>query len=222
MNWRTTAILFVVFLIVAAGAYWQSQQESDPLASDLTPKGTAAPTLEPETPLLPGLTMESAQAITVTNLITPSQVVFIYANEVWTKTIPAGSYADDRVGVSLSYLFQATARRKLEVPAERLGEYGLDNPAYQIELTTQQGATRTIHTFWVGDETINGDGFYLQAAGDNRVYLTPKWLIESSLELLTPLPLPTPLAPLTFTVPLTTTTTLTSTVPLTNTTPVTP
>ena len=93
-------------------------------------------------------------------------------------------YAADRdIPITQSYLgtvestfSSLTATRRIANP-DSLSEYGLDDPAYTIQVTETDG---TAHTFLVGSAA--GEDYYLIPEGENSVVYTVDQTVVSSIQ----------------------------------------
>jgi hypothetical protein len=213
---RTTAILFVILVVVGAAAYFVSRQE--PEAEELpTPMPTQATTA-----LVSGVTLEGVNQLEIRNLTEEDAAVFVQEAGVWSQTVPTQTQVvSPTMNSFMQGLVILTSRRTLPTSAGSPADFGLDTPAYEINLSAlhESGETRRF-ILLVGDATSADDGYYLQRQGDPRIHIVNKSVIDSLLTLLEtpPIPLPT-LEPTPFMSVLTDTVTLTGTATITATLP---
>lgn len=226
MNWRVTAVLFVLVVLVGGYAYYDSQ--------DTTPGPTptpAAPAVE-RIPLLPGVAIDDVTELAVssapgvvTDTLRTEATYFRDATGSWLQVVPTRTVAvSATLDGAVTGLLNLNSRRSLEAPEGGLAPFGLERPSYELRLTYLADGSPRSDRFLVGGQTPAGDAYYIQRAGDERIHLVAPFSIDALLDLLAapPLPLPTPTPitieinpPPTDTVPITDTLPLTTTVPIT-------
>lgn len=97
----------------------------------------------------------------------------------WQITAPKSFHADqDTVTGILSTLSLLTSDRLIEDKAANLSQYGLADPALQVEAVEKSGKA---HTLLIGDDVPTGSGCYVALAGDPRVFTLPSYN-KSSLD----------------------------------------
>lgn len=216
MSGRTTAILFVILLVVAGAAYYVSRQEP---AVEETP--TAAPT-EATTALVSGVTVEGVRQLELRNLAEEDAAVFVQEAGVWSQSVPTQTQVISATMNSyLQGLAMLTSRRTLPTSAGEAADFGFDSPTYEITLSAaDEGGQSRRFVLLLGDTTAADDGYYVQRQGDPRIHIVNKTVLDNVLNLLAtpPIPLPTPeptpfMSVLTDTVTLTGTATVTATLP---------
>lgn len=195
MNWRTTAVLFVVLAGLVGFLVWQNQQEETAVLTD-----NPLPTV-PATPVrttLISTTNDGIEGLTITNLATGENVLFVQTTlGEWQQTEPTESAViSDTLNTAVAGLLNLTSTRTLNADENPLSAYGLDEPSHQISvLVDDEGTEQLIRvTLLVGDETAVGSSTYVQKEGDGRVHLLPAGIVENLLNLLIDPPLiePTP------------------------------
>ncbi|MGH9184453.1 MAG: DUF4340 domain-containing protein [Acidimicrobiales bacterium] len=72
-------------------------------------------------------------------------------------------------------------------PDEPLEGYGLDPPAATITFTRRTGGTGTVE-LRLGAENFDGTAYYVQRAGDDRIYLVPDDQLDPVLAAAAPPP----------------------------------
>jgi hypothetical protein len=213
---RTTAILFVILLVVAGAAYYVSRQEPE---VEETP--TPAPT-EATTVLISGITIEGVSRLELRHLAEEDAAVFVQEAGVWSQSVPTQTQVISATMNSyLQGLVMLTSRRTLPTSAGEPADFGLDSPTYEIILSALDAGGQSIRfVLLVGDATAADDGYYVQRQGDPRVHIVNKSVLDNILNMLAtpPIPLPTPeptpfMSVLTDTVTLTGTATVTATLP---------
>jgi hypothetical protein len=191
MSWRTTAVLFVVLLLVGGYVYYQSQQE---LAVEPLP----TPLPQPEQADLVAATIDEVNRLDVTRLEDAANASFS-RNEAgdWFQTVPTNTEVISMtMNTQITGLASLRSSRTLPADANPLSTYGLDEPAYEIVLATTRDERTVRTTLLVGNETPAGDANYVQKRGDPRVHIVPIGVIQNVIGLLEnpPLPEPTPTA----------------------------
>jgi hypothetical protein len=151
MKWRGLIIAVIVLAALAGVLYW-SQHRKPPAES-------AAPST---TPLI--LKVEPSQ---VTELVLKQKgldpVTLKKTDGKWQITEPKPYRADqDAVTGVLSTLSTLSADRVVEDKAGDRKQYGLEEPAAEVDVGTRQ--------LMVGDDTPAGGDFYVAVAGDPRVF----------------------------------------------------
>jgi Domain of unknown function (DUF4340) len=91
----------------------------------------------------------------------------------WQVIAPKSFHADqDSVTTLLSTLSSLTSDRLLEDKAANLSQYGLADPALQVEAVEKSGKA---HKLLIGDDAPTGSGCYVALAGDPRVFTLPSY-----------------------------------------------
>lgn len=216
MNWRTTALLFVVLVVVAGAAYYVSRQEPE-----VEEMPTAVPT-QATTVLISGITAEGVNQLEVRNLAEEDAAVFVQEAGVWSQRVPTQTQViSTTMNSHLQGLVMLTSRRTLPTSAGEPADFGLDSPTYEITLSAQDaGGQSRRFVLLVGNATAADDGYYIQRQGDPRIHIVNKSILDNLINLLEtpPVPLPT-LEPTPFMSVLTDTVTLTGTATITATLP---
>jgi hypothetical protein len=192
MNWRTTAVLFLIVLLLGGYVYYQSQQETE-LAATPTP---AAPTPE-RVALITNASVEQIERLDITRIEEGTTASFQRNGRGnWTRTVPTTTQViSQTLNTHVTGLINLRSSRSLAPDLNPLSAYGLEEPAYEIVLVaTGEGDRRLRYTLLVGDETPTGNSFYVQKRGDPQVYTVPKGSIENVIGLLDNPPLPEPTA----------------------------
>ncbi len=87
----------------------------------------------------------------------------------WRITAPKPFAADqDSVSGMLSSLSSLNSERLVEDKATDLGQYGLAQPAIEVDITKKE---KKIDKLLIGDNTPAGSGVYAALAGDARVFI---------------------------------------------------
>lgn len=88
------------------------------------------------------------------------------------RRLPADGAKMSGLAFTLSGL---KAQRKVVDRAERPAEYGLDDPAYTVELGFKEGGSRKL---LVGAKAPVGNAYYVRDAAADPVYLVDAWTLE--------------------------------------------
>lgn len=189
MNWRTTAVLFIILLLVGGYVYYQSQQEPavEPLPTPLA---------QPEQVELVGATIEEVNRLDVTRLEDAASASFSRDEAgAWFQTVPTSTEViSQTMNTQVSGVASLRSNRTLPADANPLATYGLDDPGYEIVLATTREERTVRTTLLVGNETPAGDAYYVQKRNDPRVHIVPIGVIQNMIDLLEnpPIPEPTP------------------------------
>ena len=163
MNFKTTLIIFAVFILLGGGylLFWKS--EPDEAAQTEQPKISEAYGLEKDKIQRVRLSFrdESYQPLAMTKT----------ADSMWQLTQPVKADADEtKISEMLRNLLDKRVRRTMEVTD--LAQYGLDQPNIQIELwTTRESPDRT---FLIGNKGVSYS-VYTREKSESHIFL-----IESS------------------------------------------
>src|SRR6266508_346204 len=97
------------------------------------------------------------------------QIVLVRdSNGKWQITSPKSMGVDDSaISSMLSVLSSLKSERLVEEKAGNLGQYGLNDPRLEVNITDKNNA---VHKLLIGDDTPAGGGAYAQLAGDARVF----------------------------------------------------
>lgn len=86
----------------------------------------------------------------------------------WQITAPKAWRADqNEVSNMLSTLSSLSAERLIEAKADNLGQFGLAQPAVELDVTEKNNKTQKL---LIGDSTPTGNAAYVALAGDPRVF----------------------------------------------------
>lgn len=187
MSWRTTAILFVILVILGGYVYYQNQQEPE-----VEPVATPLP--EPERAELVTATIDEVNRLDVARL--EDDVLASFSRDEagdWFQTVPTNTAViSQTMNTQLTGLINLRSNRTLPADANPHSAYGLDDPAYQIVLATTRDERTVRTTLLVGNETPAGDAYYVQKRGDPRVHIVPIGVIQNMIDLLDNPPVPEP------------------------------
>jgi len=182
MSWRTTGILFLILLLLGGYVWWQQQQDAPDEAADAFP---TSPAPAENLPLFPNTVAEEVIRLEIVDLADNTTVTFLReADGRWYQTVPTYT---EVISVTMSNharnLANLTSRRVLPADANPLEAYGLDAPAYELIVVSQQGERVVRQRLLVGDATPTGDAYYTQKPGDGRVYLVAAFSLDNILNL---------------------------------------
>lgn len=185
MNYRLTVVLLLI-LLVLVGGYWIWQ---DAVPAQLSPTPTSVVISAP-TDLLPPLSIVDVDTISISRFSDGFSRTFQRQNEDnWWQTVPTQTAVlTVTIQAYAAGLLRLTSRRTISVEQNGLTIYGLESPAYEIELQTKSAGT---FLFWIGNPTPVKDGFYLQRPDDPQIYLVPLTVIQGWIDLLLTMPKPT-------------------------------
>lgn len=214
MSWRTTGILFIVLVALGALVYFQSRQdEGDP------PDATAtAPRLNTVS-IFGDVTVDNVRRLEVTAGGGREASFSRDAEAGWYMTAPtATTVISPTVTNSVTGLINTASRRTFASEENPLDAYGLEDPARQIVVVVAREGQLIRYQLDVGNETPAEDAYYVLRAGDGRIHLMTKSILDGIFELATDPPLPESLPTAVPTLPITGTESITATTPLTATT----
>jgi hypothetical protein len=159
MKIRSLIVAAVVFFIFVGVLYWSDHHK---------PVGDAAKT-SADAP--PAILMVDASAITRLDLEKKGEKPIALTKAEsgkWQITAPQ-SFGADQSTVSglLSTLSSLNSQRVVEDKATDLKQYGLDQPALQLDITEKDNKTLKL---LIGDDTPTGGAAYAMLAGDPRVF----------------------------------------------------
>jgi hypothetical protein len=181
LNWRWTAALFLVVVVLAAVAISIARQQSEDPA---TPPAVVADA--PTTTRLLELDGTSVVRLQVTDLEAATSLVWEKeSGERWFQVIPTRTQVvSSTLSASLSRLLSATSTTPLSPELNPASAYGLDSPSFEFVITAREGDTRVRRTLSVGNETPTGDSYFVSSRGDPRVFVVLRPGVDAVLNLL--------------------------------------
>lgn len=193
MNWRTTAVLFLILVVLGGYLYYDSQEEDDPAEDETTAAPTtAAPAINQNVPLLEGAIANDVRQLDVSRA--EDAVVATFAHDglgEWQQTAPvAQAVLTTTLTTQVTSFIGLTSNRVFSSSENPLSAYGLDTPAYTIDLDTLTDGANKQYSLAVGNETPTANGYYVQKPGDPRVYVVPKGAVDNMINLIDNPPLP--------------------------------
>jgi hypothetical protein len=158
MKIRGLVVAAFVFFILAAILYWSERHKPGEDAAKAS--ADSAPSI---------LKLDSA---TITRLDLRRRgaqpIVLAKTGSGWKITEPQQFGADQStVSGALSTLASLNSERLVEDKAANLKQYGLDQPAFQVEIAEKDNKTQKL---LIGDDTPTGSASYAMLAGDPRVF----------------------------------------------------
>lgn len=188
MNWRTTAVLFVILLALGGYLYYDSQREEEPV-EEVAVEATAVPVVNETFPLIEGLTITTVQTVTIQRSSDSVEASFSQdAAGNWEQTTPqAQTVLSTTLTSQVTGYLTLTSNRVFAAEDNPLSAYGLETPAYQITLS----GSDQHHVLHVGNETPTKDGYYVQSGDDSRVFVVSKGSVDNLISLIDTPPLPT-------------------------------
>lgn len=179
MNWRTTAVLFVILAAIVGYLVWDGQREETAVSPP--------PTTQPLPPTPASVTListlpDTITQLTVTNLISDTTVTLVQSEPaVWQQTVPEpAEVISATVNTAVAAFVNLNSSRTLAADENPLSAYGLDAPTHQIETLYQNDDGETVRvTLLVGAATPTGSGYYVQKSGDPRPHIVPMGLINN-------------------------------------------
>jgi Domain of unknown function (DUF4340) len=159
MKIRGLIVAVVVFLILAGILYWSEHhkpaEDAAKVSADTPP---AILKLDPSAITRLDLEKRDAKPIVLTKADSGE----------WKITGPQPLGADQAaVSGIVSTLSSLNAERLVEDKAADLKRYGLDQPAFELDITKKDNKTQKL---LIGDDTPTGSAVYAMQAGDPRVF----------------------------------------------------
>ena len=172
---RGTILLLVISLVVIAGVLIVNN--NNPAAGSTTP----TPTLTTGGPLLPDMSADAVLSVKVTDNTSEgfTEVSRADSSSDWAISVPAGSEQPDRTVDQ--YLVKGDLDKLVGMQtetgfaADNLADFGLDKPAFTIEVGTADGST----VLQVGNKNPGNTRYYILLASDpSTVYLVQNASVE--------------------------------------------
>jgi hypothetical protein len=158
MKFRGLLAAAVVLLALAGVLYWSEHR---------TAQGNAA---SPGSPVIVTIQPASVSAITVKAKGTAPVALKESSTGKWQIVAPTPALADAKaVSGMLATVHPLTSERVIEDNASDLAQFGLSDPAVEVDFDADGKTTRLL----LGDATPVGDAVYALAAGDPRIFTAP-------------------------------------------------
>ncbi len=159
MKMNSLLVAAIILAALSGVLYWSNHKKTS--ASDVKVSSDTPPTI---------LTLPQADITKVEIKKKDGADVALAKDDAgkWQITAPKALRADQsEVSSMLSTLSSLTSERLIEAKADNLGEYGLAQPAVQVDVTEKNNKT---HQLLIGDSTPTGNAVYVALAGDPRVF----------------------------------------------------
>ncbi len=182
MNFRITLILLIVLIALGGYLYWSGRNQTDTAENGES---------QIETVSVLELNPEDIQGITVTSP-TSGTLSLSRSSDTWNITDPLDEPANSvRVTQVVSDVAGLSATRIITPTDDNLAQYGLDTPAYTVDLVGDGDTLATLH---LGNASPSGSGTYIQVDTSPTIYLVPSIEISDFQEWVSTPPLqPTPI-----------------------------
>jgi hypothetical protein len=157
MKFRGLIAAAVVLLVLAGVLYWSQHRK--------TPEDTAANANS--SPAIVKIDPATVNSLVVRQKGTQA-VTLVRSGAQWQITAPGTFPADGgTVTGMLSSLAPLNSESVVEEHATNLAEFGLGDPAVEVDVITKDGKTTRL---LLGDDAPTGNGVYVTLAGDPRVF----------------------------------------------------
>ncbi len=221
MNWRVALLLLALVLGLGAYVLYLNRQEPAPLPE---PTKTPAPAGAEERRLFDTVTLDSIQRLEISAAQGMTRTVVAQSEPGrWQQVEPGVTeLISNTVSNQVTGLVTLTSRRSFGPEDNPLSAYGLEEPAWVIQLAFTRDGQTVRQSLNVGKAIPGSAAYYVQLKGNLRVYVVGSAVIDNMIRLAesppvllpTPTPLPTPTVEATATL---TTTLPTATAPATGT-----
>jgi hypothetical protein len=171
-RWRTTLIVGGVFTALLLYVVLFEARREPPAEPGAQPSPTPASVLDINT--------DDVQAL---HIAAGDRSLSLVRQEGGWAIAPPGTGAsseavpaESSIYWSIDEILQLQARRIVAEDATELAQYGLDAPAMTVTIEMTRGASEKL---LVGRETPDGTAYYLQHAGDPRLYIVDHYKIQT-------------------------------------------
>lgn len=166
----TTWIVLAVFLALLAYVLLVEVKRDPPPEPGVTPSPTAVPVLDVETSQIQGLTIDDGT----------QRLRLEVQEDVWQVVEPEAGPADtDTVFFQVDSLAHLQAQQVVVEVVDDPAGFGLTSPALTVTLELAGGQREQIV---VGREAPGGAGYYVQRAGEARLYLVSPYTLAPFFE----------------------------------------
>jgi hypothetical protein len=157
MKFRSLIAAAVVLLVLAGVLYWSQHRKTPDDTASTASTSPAILKVDPATVTSLTVKQKGAQPTTL-----------VRSGPQWQITAPGTFPADSgTVTGMLSSLAPLNSESVVEDHATNLAEFGLSDPAVELDVTTKDN--KTSHLL-LGDDAPTGDGVYVSLAGDPRIF----------------------------------------------------
>jgi hypothetical protein len=184
MSGRTTAVLFVILLLLLGFLLWQNQRED---SVEATPEPTPPPAF---VLMLEGYEMADLRRLQINRPATGESLDYLYNHdeeEPWQMADGGSRFRGGLLDVHVPAFLGLRYTRAISVTAEtNLADFGLDPPQYEImiELVGENGRIQT-YTYTIGQRTISNIAYYAQQEGiPDTIYIIPSGFISNITNIL--------------------------------------
>ncbi len=185
MSGRTTAVLFVILLLLAGFLIWQNQQEDEPEIATVQPTPRPGPVI-----MLADYEIADLHRLAVTHVTTGAALDYLYDHEAqprWRLAEGGEPFEGGMMDVHVPAFLGLRYTRAIDITEQTsLADFGLDPPEYEItiELRGENGRWQT-YTYHIGGRTIDQLGYYVQQEGvDDLIYIIPSGFISNITNIL--------------------------------------
>ncbi|MGC1618766.1 MAG: DUF4340 domain-containing protein [Candidatus Acidiferrum sp.] len=159
MKINSLLVAAIVLAALSGVLYWSNHKKT--AASDVKVSADAPPVI---------LTLPQAEITKVEIKKKDGDEVALAKDDAgeWQITAPKSLRADQsQVSTVLSTLSSLSSERLIDAKASNLSEYGLSQPAVEVDITEKNNKTQKL---MIGDNTPTGNAAYVALAGDPRVF----------------------------------------------------
>ncbi len=169
MKFRGLLAAVAVLLVLGGVLFWSNRHK---------PAANASSTSS-ETPDILKVSASDVTGLTVKRKGQAPVTLSKSSSGKWQITAPVPAAADsETISGMLSNLEPLTSQRVVENTPANLSEYGLSDPAVELDITTKDNRTDDLR---LGDNTPTGDAVYASVAGDPRIFTTGS-IVKTSLD----------------------------------------
>jgi hypothetical protein len=159
MRIRSLIVAAIVLLGLSGALYWSEHR---------TPTDETAKVSADNPPAILTLDEVAITRLELKKKATKPIVLTKNTSGVWQIVQPTVLKADQStVSGVLSTLSSLSSERMVDDKASDLKQYGLDQPALEVDITAKDNQT---HRLLLGDETPAGNAVYAMLAGDSRIF----------------------------------------------------
>jgi hypothetical protein len=185
MSGRTTAVLFVILLLLVGFLLWQNQRQD---TVEATPEPTPPPAF---VLMLEGYEMANLRRLQISRPATGDLLDYRHdpdEEEPWQMADGGDRFEDGLLDVHVPAFLGLRYTRAISVTAEtNLADFGLDPPQYEImiELVGGENGRIQTYTYTIGQRTINDIAYYAQQEGiPDTIYIIPSGFISNITNIL--------------------------------------
>jgi hypothetical protein len=175
-RWRTTFIVAGAFVALLLYVVLFEARREPPAEPGAQPSPTPASVLD--------LVVDDVQALHIA--AGDRSLSLVRQNGEWAiapagtgaalEASPEAAPAEASIYWSIGEILQLEARLVVVEGAADLAQYGLDVPAMAVTIETASGASEQL---LIGRQTPDGTAYYLQRAGDLRLYIVDHYKIQT-------------------------------------------